>query len=591
MECDIFGVCETFLKNGSKLNVDGFTWYGNNRKNINKRAKRGSGGVGVFVKKTLTSDFIVEVLDDSDEDILFIKLSSQKNTDFNLVLCVCYLPPSCSSRTRDSERFFDTLLSKLYTYQNEGLVCICGDFNSRVGSNSDFIQGVDDVPEREVIDYQENSAFIEFLVNSNMCMLNGRSEKQDFTYVKNGSSVVDYVITPHENLLTFRDFNVTRVTSLIDGTNVPDSLPDHSILTWSLQLPVEPSEQTNSPDTTSDPIAIVKQYRREKLNSSFLQSEDIRPKVIETISKIEHELSASSDANKAYSDFLTFMSFELDKVSTTCTFRQPTNKKSKSFYKPYCCEELQNKWDEVCVAETLWLSCKTHRRKNLKQYYITRRKLFDKSLRKHKRNNQQCEHQRLLDKHNNKDSRSFWKTIGKIGIAEDRVKNIPWEIEQDGAVLTDRSSVLHRWEQDYSALFKDTPSTRFHADHLNKVKAELNNNNVTQEVTYDTSDLDSPITFAEVERAIARAKCGKAAGPDHLPAEALKNKTCIELLFKVFSFCFNNSTCPDIWSTSDIKPIRKPDCDPRDPLGYRGISLISIPCKIYSDILNTRLSR
>ena len=30
--------------------------------------------------------------------------------------------------------------------------------------------------------------------------------------------------------------------------------------------------------------------------------------------------------------------------------------------------------------------------------------------------------------------------------------------------------------------------------------------------------------------------------------------------------------------------------DPNDPLTYRGITLISIPCKIYADILNTRLS-
>ena len=142
-------------------------------------------------------------------------------------------------------------------------------------------------------------------------------------------------------------------------------------------------------------------------------------------------------------------------------------------------------------------------------------------------------------------------------MAEDRVNAIAWETEEDGVLVTDRSSVIKRWERDYTALFKDSQSTCFDLYHLNKVKADLNNNSVMQESAYDTSDLDSPITHAKVECAIARAKCGKAAGPDLKPAEALKNRTYTELLYKIFSFCFNNSSCPDIWSTSDIKPIRK----------------------------------
>ena len=53
----------------------------------------------------------------------------------------------------------------------------------------------------------------------------------------------------------------------------------------------------------------------------------------------------------------------------------------------------------------------------------------------------------------------------------------------------------------------------------------------------------------------------------------------------------NTGTVPNDWNIGLIKPILKSDGkDPRDPLSYRGIMLISIPCKIYADILNIRLS-
>lgn len=34
--------------------------------------------------------------------------------------------------------------STLYMYQNEGVLCVCGDFNARVGCDSDYIKGTPD---------------------------------------------------------------------------------------------------------------------------------------------------------------------------------------------------------------------------------------------------------------------------------------------------------------------------------------------------------------------------------------------------------------------------------------------------------------
>ena len=73
--------------------------------------------------------------------------------------------------------FYDSLLTDIYKYQNGGLIYVCGDFNSRGGDLDDFIRGVDEVCDREVIDFSLNKygkILIDFFITTNMCLLKGR---------------------------------------------------------------------------------------------------------------------------------------------------------------------------------------------------------------------------------------------------------------------------------------------------------------------------------------------------------------------------------------------------------------------------------
>ena len=49
---DIIFLIETKLKQDQELTLEGYVWHGLNRKNQLKTAKCGSGGVGIFVRKT-----------------------------------------------------------------------------------------------------------------------------------------------------------------------------------------------------------------------------------------------------------------------------------------------------------------------------------------------------------------------------------------------------------------------------------------------------------------------------------------------------------------------------------------------------------
>lgn len=62
------------------------------------------------------------------------------------------------------------------------------------------------------------------------------------------------------------------------------------------------------------------------------------------------------------------------------------------------------------------------------------------------------------------------------------------------------------------------------------------------------------------------------------------------LIYNLLLTCFKQGLVPSEWQKSIIKPIPKcPNADPRVPMNYRGISLLSCVCKLYSSILNERL--
>ncbi len=88
--------------------------------------------VCVFFKCNVLEEFDVKVFDNSHEDLLWIRLVA-KICDCVVLICVCYMPPIDSCRFVNAPEYLDTLLGHIYKYQNEGILCIAGDFNDRWG--------------------------------------------------------------------------------------------------------------------------------------------------------------------------------------------------------------------------------------------------------------------------------------------------------------------------------------------------------------------------------------------------------------------------------------------------------------------------
>ena len=105
-------------------------------------------------------------------------------------------------------------------------------------------------------------------------------------------------------------------------------------------------------------------------------------------------------------------------------------------------------------------------------------------------------------------------------------------------------------------------------------------------------EIDSPITFEEVNAAINKLKPGKSPGLNGIPPEAYKamNAKTRRLVHKYVSAFFEGDADYDGWHVSQCVPVPKSG-NLSDPNKWRGVMLMDVCSKIFSSIMNGRAFR
>ena len=201
--------------------------------------------------------------------------------------------------------------------------------------------------------------------------------------------------------------------------------------------------------------------------------------------------------------------------------------------------------------------------------YCTLRNMYKSKCRKWKIISQQNSARKLYDCRKN--PKLFWKELRNISY---RKKTLP--------KISDES-----WFDHFKSLF-NSGHIVVEQDAFTSCATpiECESNEVVEQI------LDSPITQSEIYDAINGLKIGKSPGVDNILAEFIKSsKTFImPFLAILFNNLFENGTFPDTWSTAIIVPLHKKG-DINNPDNYRGISLLSILSKLYTSILNNRITQ
>jgi hypothetical protein len=105
------------------------------------------------------------------------------------------------------------------------------------------------------------------------------------------------------------------------------------------------------------------------------------------------------------------------------------------------------------------------------------------------------------------------------------------------------------------------------------------------------NNLDFKISNAEINKAIAKLKNEKSAGPDGIRNEMIKHgqSTLLPSVNKLFNLIMTSSQYPSGWSKGTILPLHKKGSK-EDPSNFRGITLSNCLSKLFNSILNTRLT-
>ncbi|CAG2186862.1 unnamed protein product [Mytilus edulis] len=222
----------------------------------------------------------------------------------------------------------------------------------------------------------------------------------------------------------------------------------------------------------------------------------------ETISKLntfiteleESEINQLNLDNK-YEDFVKIVHTEMDLklIKRKTNIYDGKSNKRRRMKKSWWNDNLTLLWNDVCKAERAWHKCHSGCKKDLRHIFVEKRKLFDKSSQKAKRQFWYNSQEQLLDDQK-RDPREFWKKIGKVGVGNERQKSIPMEVTlDDGTTSTDTNTVLNKWKNCFDKLL-----------NCNNQTIETNGN-----INISDDFLDREILFEEVE--ICKARGGQLA--------------------------------------------------------------------------------
>ena len=112
-------------------------------------------------------------------------------------------------------------------------------------------------------------------------------------------------------------------------------------------------------------------------------------------------------------------------------------------------------------------------------------------------------------------------------------------------------------------------------------------------VLHDVAFQFTPFSYADLQRALARLKSGRAPGPDNIPSEWWRcTPRCFRLLIlHHFNSALLGACAPDVWKLARVAMIYKGgNKDSKLPSSYRPISLANTIYKIYSSMLQHKLA-
>ena len=595
-ECDIVLLSETWTNESSDINVSDFDDPICKHRKRKLGALRDSGGLCCYFKKHIIKG-VTQLPWDFEDGVSFKLDKSFFGWREDLYIIFVYVRPSSSSRNDliDGVNVFETIQNEISKYADQGGIVCVGDFNARVAekleclitdensentksNNLSLLQcnmhSVDDEDER-VIDKNDilnngmsvkrvnkdkatndhGAELLSMCYASDMIILNGRTGDDkgvgDFTFVNHrGTSTNDFVICDKKSLYYVCKF-------VIDNVNI---FSDHKTLLFDLCINVTSIKENEEHFNRN--IVVEKRARwRDENKGDFLTNlnkDEINHRLNSLHSLLTDDNTTIDDSQLEYciGELTDVLSLAGEKnIKSISKGGNSKHIKNNSWYDEDCniqkliFEEFRHRWYETGDDSHRLRMC-------------VERNKYRKMCRDKKREANLDEAQKLLflGKHNQKE---FWNKI------------------------RDKPNI-------------DVPNCNFfeHFKSLANKESNIgeegkrNIENEIQERIVEVDELDKDIDIIELEAAIKELKKNKASGDDLILNEfiiyaPMKIKL---ILLCIFNCILNKEIFPSFWAIGNIVPIFKKG-DKHNVNNYRGITIISCIGKLFTRILNKRLSK
>lgn len=565
---DIILFSETWIHQSNAINLEIENYHCEHifGQKHSKGSGRCSGGISIYYKSFL-KEFIT-ILHKNNNGIIWIKLDSslfQHNND--VFICHSYRRPSNTAFSQsDNYDFFDSLESDIVKYDNLGYTFVTGDLNCRTADEIDFLQydkyldasqpflnSQNDILSRrcskdKIIDAAGRS-LINLCLATGFVIGNGRLGNDEnvggLTFCsKMGVSTVDYILLRHDTFPFISDFTVNNF----------NEFSDHACLSFCLNIEYDKRNNIASEDAipTYETKICFDPDKVPLFQGQLMNNCDVLTRLTASIhtDPIDHVVN----------DFTNFMFTTAEPIF------------GKTMGSPSVSNPHKNKswFDHKCYDDKKKFKClrnKYNRSKTItdRNIFIHARAIYNKTKRIAYRRYRKREGIRInnLAKTN---PRKFWKEIR-------------------GNIRKNTNSADTLTKDDLYVHFKNMYGSN-----------DVDGNDVpfinTTDDVINTDVLDRDIDDTEIRTAVLSQNNNKSPGLDKLPCEIFKSSLDFILPFlkSLYNYVLHSNEYPQSWGLGIIAPVFKKG-DINDAKNYRGITLINIIAKIYSQILLNRLNK
>lgn len=542
-----------------------------------QRSKFSKGGLVVCVHKSLCQG-VTRIFEHVEDKVFLIFDKCVFESSFDFIVGFVYIAPECSIiYGEDNETGIEHLdddIDEISQVFPDLPLLLCGDFNARIGDMSDLegmnqckhAQPLTDVDEflsqserpqmeRKTKDKATNKfgqKLLEVLKEHSLFIVNGRrtgDQEGEITCIANrGMSIVDYFIC-----------SMPLFDKIIDMSVLDRSESDHFPIVAVLDFKEKGSDDNSEDIELNDKIRFSYKEQYSSNYKEYIQ---------------EHE-------ETELLDFLDALETSVDAAAhCVVSFMQTAAEKMKAKQKkPIKTSSQPTWWDDECEQR------KQDKYRKLKQFrgtnahadlnqYIDSKKTF-KELCKTKQKEENMKtvhdlHSACLDSN----SKSFWQKLKSL----------------TGSKPCASSISPDAWYQYFKRLLNAEVTDQ--TDFLTEVKDNLDEH--TRSICDRCMDFefDDIISEKEICKAINNMKKGKAPGPDGLPTDLFfyAKENLVKFLCPLFNKVFESGDYPHSWTEAVIYPLHKKGSR-KLVNNYRGISLLNVISKIYSSIINERLTK